>query len=112
MVLKKKFKRHPIAYGDQYRTLRKRVANLTAKAKKKCFSDKIFQANSRPKLIWKVLDDALGRKNKSTDVKQLIDEYHNNEIVSGKQKIAEKFNSYFDNFGSTYGETFITVFEI
>ena len=49
--LEKKFKRHPITYGDQYRILRNRVATLTAKALRKYFSDKMVQANSRPKLI-------------------------------------------------------------
>ena len=104
--LEKKFKRHPITYGDQYRTLRNRVAKLTAKAKRKYFSDKMLQANSRPKLIWKVLNDALGRKSKSTDVKQLIDEDSSSEIISGNKNIAQKFNNYFANIGSTYGDHF------
>ena len=67
---------------DQYRTLCSRVAKLTANAKRKLFSDNMSQANSRAKLIWKVLNDALGRKSKSTDVKQMIDEDSNSEINS------------------------------
>ena len=43
----------------------------------------MLQANSCAKLIWKVLNDALGGKNKSTDVKQLIDIDGNSEIISG-----------------------------
>ena len=83
--LGKKFKRQPITYGDQYRTLRNRVAKLTGKAKMKYFSDKMFQANSRPKLIWNVLNDALGRKSKSTDAEHLSYEDGNSEIISGNK---------------------------
>ena len=64
------------------------------------------QANSRRKLIWKVLNDALGRKSKSTDVKQLIDENRNNENISGNENIAQKFNNYFVNIGNTCGDNF------
>ena len=39
----------------------------------------MVQMNSRLKLILKVLNDALGRKSKSTDVKHLIDENGNSE---------------------------------
>ena len=62
------------------------------------------QANSRPKLIWKVLNDALGRKSKSTDVKQFIDEDRKSEIISGNKTIAQKLNNYFANIGNTYGD--------
>ena len=79
----KKIKRHHITYGNQCRILRNRVAKLTAKTKKKCFSDEMLQANFRPQLIWKLLNGALGRKSKSTDVKQLIDVDSNSEFISG-----------------------------
>ena len=46
----------------------------------------MLQANSRPKLVWKLLNDALGRKIKSTDVKKLIEEDRNSEIISGNKK--------------------------
>ena len=36
----------------------------------------------------------------------MIDKDRNNEIVSDKQNIAEKFNNYFDNIGNMYGENF------
>ena len=72
----------------------------------KYFLDKMLQANSRPKLIGKVLNDALGRKSKSTDVKQLIDEDSDSEFFSGNKNIAQNFNNYFDNIGNTYGDIF------
>ena len=43
----------------------------------------------------KVLNDALERKSKSTNVKQLIDEDSDSEIISGKKNIAQNFNNYF-----------------
>ena len=46
----------------------------------------MVQVNSRPNLIWIVLNDALRRKSKLTDCKQLIDENSNNEIISGNKK--------------------------
>ena len=48
----------------------------------------MLQAISRPKLIWKVLNDALRRKSKSTDVKQLIDKDRNSEIITGNKNIS------------------------
>ena len=53
------------------------------------------QANSLPKLIWKVLSGALRRKSKSSDVKQFIDENSKNKVISGNRNIAQKFNDYF-----------------
>ena len=50
----------------------------------------MVQANSCPKLIWKVLTEALGLKSKSTDVKHLIDEDSNSETISGNKSIAQK----------------------
>ena len=62
--------------------------------------------NSRPKLIWKTLNDAPGSKNKSMNVKQLIDEISNSEIISGNKKFAQKFKNFFVIIGNTYGEKF------
>ena len=49
----------------------------------------MLQANSRPKLIQKVINDARLRKSKSIDVKQMIDEDSNSEITSGNKNIAQ-----------------------
>ena len=69
------------------------------KAKSKYFSGKMVQAKSRPKLIWKTLNNALGRKNKSTDVKRLIWDNTNSVIISGNKNVAQKFNNYFASIG-------------
>ena len=66
----------------------------------------MVQANSRPKVIWRVLHDTLGRKRKSTDIKQLIDEDSNSEIIFENKNIALKFNNYFANIGNTYSVDF------
>ena len=66
----------------------------------------MVQAKSHPKLIRKVLNDALGRKSKSTDVKQLIDESSNSEIISSNKNIAQKFKNYFAIISNSYGENF------
>ena len=66
----------------------------------------MLQANFRPKLIWKVSNDVLWRKNKSTDIKQLIDEDSKSKIISGNKNITQKFNNFFANSGNTYGDNF------
>ena len=66
----------------------------------------MLQANSRPKIIRKVLNDALGRESKSADLKQLIDEDSNSEIISGNKTIAQEFNNYFAYIDNTYGDHF------
>ena len=56
---------------------------------------------------WRTsLKDALRRKSKSTDVKQLIDKDINSKIISGNKNIARKLNNYFANNGNTYGDNF------
>lgn len=63
-------------------------------------------ANSRPKLIWKILNNALGRKSVSTDYKLVIDKIRSHEIVSGNNSIGLKFKKHFANVGNTDGENF------
>ena len=65
------------------------------------------QENSRPKIFWKIIIDALESKSESTDVKELIDENRNNEIVSRNKYIDEKYNNYFVVNGNSYGENFL-----
>ena len=67
----------------------------------------MFQAISRPKLIWKILNDAVGGKSTSTDVKQLINENSNSKNISGNKSIAQKFNSHFAYIANTYGDFFL-----
>ena len=57
-------------------------------------------AISRPELTWKVLNDALGRKSKSTYIQQLIAQKNNSKTFSGDKNIAQKFNNYFANIGN------------
>ena len=54
----------------------------------------------------KIFNEALGRKNKSTVVKQLIEENRNNEFVSGNTNIAENSNKYFTTIGDSFGGNF------
>ena len=62
------------------------------------------QSKSRPRLIWKILNNAPGRRSKNMDLKQLIDVNDINWIVTGNNNIVEKFNNYFVNNGNTYSE--------
>ena len=49
-----------------------------------------------------MINVALVRKSKSTNVKQLIGENRITEVASGNKNIAQKFNNYFANIGNTY----------
>ena len=57
----------------------------------------MLQTNPRPKLIGKVLNDALGRESKSTDVKKMIDEDSNSKIIwfSGRTLAQEPKTCFF-----------------
>ena len=66
----------------------------------------MVQANSCSKYVWKASNDELGREGNSTDVKQLIDEDSNNEIISGNKSSAQKFNNNFANICNTHDDTF------
>ena len=61
-IASKKFKRLPITYGNQYRSLRNEVAKLTVKAEKNTFQIKKAYEKVCAKLIWKIINIALGRK--------------------------------------------------
>ena len=58
-----------------------------AKTKMNNFSDKMVQEISHPKLIWKVLNDTLGRESKTTEIKQLINKIINSELISCNKNI-------------------------
>ena len=69
----------------------------------------MIQENSRSKVIWKIINFALEPKSKSTDVKQVVDENCNSEIISSNKNVSQKFNNYFAIIDNKYGEKFLKV---
>ena len=63
-----------------------------------CFAEwchtvfRVASCRSCDESVLKMLNERLECKNKSTDVKQLVDENRNSETISGNNNIAEKFS--------------------
>ena len=73
---------------------------------RKYFTDKMAQADSRPKLIWKILNDALTRTIKTTDVSQRIDENSDSEFISCSKNIVQKVNKFLAHISNKNDENF------
>lgn len=83
---------------ELYKTERNKVNIEMRKTKSKYFCEKIEDCTHSKdvKKSWSLINTILGRKRKSTNVKELL---INNTTISDDEAIAESFNDYFTNIG-------------
>ncbi|CAB4022776.1 RNA-directed DNA polymerase from mobile element jockey-like, partial [Paramuricea clavata] len=83
----------------KFRAIRNKVNSELKKAKKNYFCNKIEDcARAKdPKQSWKLINNLLGKNNKSNNISQLKVE---DVIISDDIKIAESFNDFFVNIGA------------
>jgi hypothetical protein len=104
----------------QYKKLRNKVQYKTKKARESYFSSKVEEQKNTPKKLWQTLK-SLGTSNTGSTKTSKIGLKIGDEICFDKQKVAEKFNSFFTTVASTlveklpprpniFGETFINNF--
>lgn len=80
-----------------FKVYKNRLRSVTRVAKKKYFQDQLDMHRGNSKKIWKVLNEACGRKrNKLTNIKRLKT---NGDIVNNQQDIANILNIYFTTIG-------------
>ena len=67
------------------------------------FNNKIDQAKSSPKNMWKIINEALNRKSSSSDQIEKI--LNNGDFFTDSKEIADIFNKYFSLIGHKTAET-------
>ena len=96
------YRRFPYTYGTQYKRLKNKVNKAISKAKKVYYSTKFSCCAGDPKKTWSILNEVMGR-NKNDSVTELkIDD----EKITGDQCIAEHFNEFFSNIGTSISSGF------
>ena len=96
------YRRFPYTYGTQYKRLKNKVNKAISKAKKVYYSTKFNCCAGDPKKTWSILNEVMGR-NKNDSVTELkID----GEKITGDQCIAEHFNDFFSNIGTSISSGF------
>lgn len=95
-----KYIKNPSEYRSQkYKIYRNRLNRLIQEAKKTYFSDKLFAAKNDLKQTWKIIKEALNKRNNSLSSKY-PSEFHLNDLtLTDKRDIANEFNSFFTNIG-------------
>ena len=64
------------------------------------YASQIENVTGNPKKAWKTVNDILGRKQRTDDVREII----NDHSVTSPEEIAEKFNDYFTSIGPSLAE--------
>ncbi|CAB4021886.1 Hypothetical predicted protein, partial [Paramuricea clavata] len=96
---KKAVKNNSNMHWIKFRAIRNKVNSELKKAKKNYFCNKIKDCVrvKDPKQSWKLINNLLGKNNKSNNISQLKVE---DVIISDDIKIAESFNDFFVNIGA------------
>ena len=94
--LHKKFIKHPITFGDQYRSLKNYLDRKIKPAKKEYYANKLLTSCDGPKDYWDILKGILGSNSQASHCKQLLID---GSITRDTNVIAEHFNNYFSSIG-------------
>ena len=83
-----------------YKVYRNKLTHLKEISKKMYYNDIINKAKHDSSLIWRVINDILKFKKKSSNcsIEKLVNE--NGEIIQHPQEVAELFNQHFSGIGS------------
>ena len=85
----------------KYRSSRNIVNVALRKAKSAFYASQIENVTANPKKAWKTVNDILGRKQRTDDVREIK---INDHSVTSPEEIAEKFNDYFTSIGRSLAE--------
>jgi len=102
--LQRKAKCSPTLLNVNKNKLYRNIYNKVLKQSKKMyFNNKIDQAKSSPKNMWKIINEALNRKSSSSDQIEKI--LNNGDFFTDSKEIADIFNEYFSLIGHKTAET-------
>ena len=89
--------RRPISYGERYRRYRNLLHKLIKIAKDRFYAKRFLNANGDKKKSWKVINDILGKNNKSSNDLFVI----NSKLTTDRKAIANEFNEYYTSIADT-----------
>ena len=95
--LQKKFYKHPLTYGLEYRSMRNRVTSEIKKSKCLYYKSSLENHTGNPKKTWGIVNDILGRNKEKGVIKEVV---VNDESIKDKLSIAQSFNDYFSSIAS------------
>ena len=107
--LQRKYSKHPITYGKQYKRLRNQVTDKIRKAKSEYYSDKLRDSSGDSKGTWKVINNILN-KNRKEETVPLFNDFSSDTLepldglVTSDYVISNKFNEYFTRVGNILSE--------
>lgn len=104
-LLYKQTKLYPknIKIKDTYTKYRKMIPKLVKAAKVQYFQKTINNAQNDPKKIWQIANESLNNINKNPEVSNICIE---GCTIKNRDKIANTFNDFFVNIGSTLAKKF------
>ena len=95
--MRRKYSKHPISYGDQFRRLRNRVTQMIRTAEANYYKNKLIENQGNNNKTWETIKTILNKHR----VKKLPSEIEtNNGNLTNNLDIANEFNNYFANVGA------------
>ena len=88
-------------HSSSYRHVRNKVNKLNKELKRQHLSEKITQHQSNTKESWKIINQVLNKRSKSTNINNLSVP---DGVIANKQKIADAMNEYFYSVGKDLAE--------
>ena len=85
-----------------FKTFEKIVKINIAETKRIYYHNTFQNYKNNVKQTWRVINDTLGKRNKTTNLSISIE--HNNTLITDPNKIANTFNDYFTNIGTNFAE--------
>ena len=82
----------------KYITYRNKLKSLLEKAEKDFYAKKLNECHGDPKRTWKIINNLVNKNNHDHSGDSVEFMYNNNKLTD-KKVIAEKFNEYFVNIG-------------
>ena len=94
-------KGHSQLLMSSYRHVRNKVNKLNIDLKRQYFSEKITQHEGNMKESWKIINQVVNKRSKSTNINNLSAP---NGVIVNKQKIADTMNEFFCSVGKDLAE--------
>src|SRR6218665_3307524 len=87
----------PVTY-DKYKTYRNRLTSVLRAAEKSYYANKLLNERDNLRKVWQTINKIIGKSSSSTSIKEIEQSGIN---ITDSTKIAENFNRYFSNLGSS-----------
>ena len=101
--LQRLYNKKPLTYGERYRKCRNNLNSVIRQAKENYFKSQLQNNTSNSRESWRIINSLLGKHNS----KELPDHFiEDNLVIDDPAAIANGFNRYFANIGTSLAENF------